>query len=147
MKALFLALTCAALLLTGCQSVENRIKEKQAVFDRLDPLAQSRIKQGLIEIGYTTDMVYMALGKANEVKETTTASGKETTWVYLTYWQEYQGTRIVGHRRIVYFDAKANAYRVYYEPVQQSIYTEHVQDKTRVYFKDGKVTAIEQSKD
>jgi hypothetical protein len=147
MKLPFLLILIAtACLITGCQSVDHRIKENQALFDRLDPLIQSRIKQGLIAVGDTPDMVYIALGKPSEVKETTTASGKETTWIYLNYWQEYQGTQIVGHRRIVYFDAKANAYRVYFEPIEQSIYTEHVQDKTRVYFKDGKVSALEQSK-
>ncbi len=146
MKTIFLLLASAALFLSGCQTVDTRIKEKQAAFDRLDPVAQARVKQGLIEVGYTTDMVYIALGQPSETKETTTANGKETTWIYLTRYDEYQGTQLVGHRRIVYFDPRVNAYRVYYEPSYANVYSEKVEDKTRVYFKDGKVTAIEQSK-
>ncbi len=147
MKPLLLALAATALLLTGCQTVDHRIKENQAVFDGLDPAVQSRLKQGLIEVGYTTDMVYIALGRPGETKETTTANGKETTWIYVARWDEYQGTQYVGHRRIVYYDPQVKAYRVYYEPVRANVYAERVEDRTRVYFKDGKVTAIEQTKD
>lgn len=78
--ASLLALTC-----TGCgtNAVTARIQEKAAVFARLTPAQQEQIKHGGIEPGYTQDMVYMALGQPNKI--TTSANGRDTTWVYKNY--------------------------------------------------------------
>ncbi len=65
MKTRLLALLCGATalaLLAGCQTVDTRIKEKPEVFASLDKAVQDKIKQGIIEIGYTPDMVWLALG-------------------------------------------------------------------------------------
>jgi len=142
-----LALLGFALFVSGCSTVDNRIKEKSAVFASLDPQAQARLKQGLIDIGYTMDMVYIALGKPDEVREKTSVKGQNTTWIFKNYWQEYQGSTVVGYHRYVYYDATAKAYRVYYEPVRTEIYRARSEERTRVTFVDGHVTAIEQAKD
>ena len=136
-----------ALLVSSCSTVDNRIKEKSAVFASLDPQAQARLKQGMIDVGYTMDMVYIALGKPDEVRDKTTAKGRETTWIFKNYWQEYQGSAVVGYHRYVYYDPTAKAYRVYYEPVRTEVYRERTEERTRVSFVDGHVTAIEQAKD
>ena len=144
----FLSALAALLLLAlaGCSTVQSRIEEKQHVFNTLDPQTQSRIKQGLVDIGYTTDMVYMAMGKPDEVRDRVNQDGRETTWIYNAYWQQYEGSRTVGYRRHVYFDRVARAYRVYHEPVQADLYSDQVEERTRVVFKDGVVAAIEQMK-
>jgi len=142
-----LALLGLALLASSCSTVDNRIKEKSAVFASLDPQAQARLKQGMIDVGYTMDMVYIALGKADEVREKTTDKGRSTTWIFKNYWQEYQGSTVVGYHRYVYYDATIKAYRVYYEPVRTEIYRERSEEHTRVSFVDGHVTTIEQAKD
>ena len=142
-----LGLLGLALFVSSCSTVDNRIKEKSAVFASLDPQAQARLKQGIIDIGYTMDMVYIALGKPDEVREKTTEKGKDTTWIFKNYWQDYQGSTVVGYHRYVYYDPTAKAYRVYYEPVRTEIYRERSEERTRVSFVDGHVTAIEQAKD
>jgi hypothetical protein len=148
MKTISCVLFAATLaVLCGCSTVKSRIQEKQHVFNNLDPQTQSKIQQGIIDIGYSTDMVYMAMGKPDQVRESTTAQGQETRWIYNTYWQQYEGSRMVGYRRHVYFDPVARAYRVYFEPVRQEIYSEHQEERTRVIFQNGRVTAIEQYKD
>jgi outer membrane protein assembly factor BamE (lipoprotein component of BamABCDE complex) len=144
---LLLATLSALVALSGCSTVKSRIEEKSAVFNALDPQTQARIKQGIVDVGFTPDMVYIALGKPDETKESVTANGRETTWIYNEYWQEYQGSRLVGYRRNVYYDPVARAYRVYYEPVEAAVYRNRVEQKIRVMFKDGKVSAIEQAKD
>ena len=146
MKTLAIILGVLGLVLGGCSTVKSRIQEKSAVFASLDPQTQSRIRQGLIDVGYTFDMVYMALGKPDEVRDRQTTDGKNTTWIYNTYWQEYEGSRVVGYRRFVYFDPILKSYRVYIEPVRQELYSEHVEDRTRVHFKDGHVESIETAK-
>jgi hypothetical protein len=138
----------AALLLAlaGCNTIDHRINEKQAVFDRLDPQTQFRIRQGMIAVGYTEDMVYMALGRPDAVRQRTTAKGDETTWIYNTYDEEYEGVAPAGYRRIVFFDPGSREYHVVYEPVNAPVYSEHVEDNIRVTFANGRVAAIEQKK-
>lgn len=146
-KLLLFSICLCALALSACNTVKSRIEEKSALFNSLDPQTQAKIKQGLVDVGYTTDMVYIAMGKPDEMKDRTTADGHETTWVYNSYWQEYQGSRLMGYRRFVYFDPRVRAYRVYFEPVRADIYQDRVEEKTRVNFKDGHVTSIETAKE
>lgn len=134
------------LALSGCSTVQSRIEENQAVFNSLDPKAQSNIRQGVIDIGYTMTMVYMALGRADNAKESTSKEGTLTTWIYNSYYQDYEGSRFVGYRRQVYFDPQIRAYRVYLIPVHAEVYSERTEENTRVIFKNGNVTAIEQAK-
>lgn len=147
MKRIFLIVAALAVLgLAGCSTVRSRIQEKQHVFNTLDPQTQAKIQQGLVDLGYTTDMVYMAMGRPDETRDQVTNQGHETTWIYNNYWQQYEGSRLVGYRRHVYYDQIARAYRVYYYPIRQEIYSERTEERTRVIFKDGRVAAIEQAK-
>lgn len=146
-KLILMTLAAATLALGGCNTVKTRIEEKSAVFNSLDPQTQARIRQGLVDVGYTTDMVYIAMGKPDEVKDRVTADGHETTWIYNSYWQEYEGTRVVGFHRSVYYDPRARAYRVYFEPVRTDLYRDRAEQRTRIFFKDDHVTSIEAAKD
>jgi len=133
--------------LTGCQSVDDRIKQKPEVFAGLDTATQDKIKQGIIDLGYTEDMVYLALGAPDQKRESVTAAGKSVTWIYNTYYTRYDGTQMVGYHRRVYFDPYLRSYRVYYQPAFVETYRDEKEERIRVVFKDGKVTVIEQSKD
>ena len=134
------------LALASCNTIDSRISEKQAVFDRLDPQVQAKIRQGIVEVGYTEDMVYIALGRPDARHQKVTAKGDETTWVYKTYYEQYEGIAHVGYRRIVFFDPGTRVYHVYYEPVSEPVYSEHEEDNIRVTFVNGKVASIEQNK-
>jgi hypothetical protein len=148
MKTSFTFLVClAGLVLAGCSTVQSRIEEKSAVFNALPADQQARIQQGLVDVGYTQDMVYIAMGKADRVVERSTGSGTETVWIYNSYYQEYQGTAFAGYRRSVYYDQRIKAYRVFYEPVRADVYRDRVEEVARVIFKDGKVSSIEQVKE
>jgi len=145
MKAfLIFLLSCSALLLVGCNTVSKRIEEKSAVFNTLDSETQTRLKQSIIKVGDTTDMVYIALGHPNRIRNKTTSTGSDETWIYTMYWQEYEGPHVVGYRRHAYRDG--NEWRIYYEPLREDLYRDRVEEFMRVIFKDGKVTAIEQTK-
>jgi hypothetical protein len=149
MKPLVSTLLVAAVLgfLAGCQTVDDRIKEKPDVFAQLDVATQDKIKQGIIEIGYTEDMVYLALGKPDRTRESVSGGGRTTTWIYSTYYERYDGTRFAGYYRTVYYDPYLRAYRVYYRPVYADTYRQQSEDRIRVTFKDGKATVIEQTKE
>ncbi|HET7537400.1 MAG TPA: hypothetical protein VFJ90_13155 [Candidatus Didemnitutus sp.] len=143
----FLALPLLAALLAaaGCESVSSRIKEKPDVYASLDPATQNKIKQGIIDIGYSEDMVYLALGKPDERHEQVNQAGRQVTWIYNTYYERYDGTHFAGYYRQVYFDPVLHTYRVYYHPAYADAYTEEKEARIQVTFKDGRTTAIEQS--
>ena len=133
--------------LTGCQTVDSRIKEKPDVFAQLDPATKDKVKQGIIELGYSEDVVYLALGTPDQKRESVSATGKSITWIYNTYYNRYDGGFYAGYHRSVYFDPYLRAYRMYYRPVFADTYIQEKEERIRVVFKDGKVTVIEQTKD
>jgi hypothetical protein len=144
-----LRLVGAALLLltvTGCNTFERRAQERAATFNQLDAPTRERLKQREIFVGDTFDMVYIALGAPDEKRERVTAEGSETTWIFNQYWQEYHGDRLVGYQRYVVYNPRTRSYIVYYEPVRRSIYSERVEERLRVFFRNGQVTAIEQAR-
>ena len=51
-----------ALLLAGCATPEKRIQQNQDLFDSFPVAAQARIRGGQIDLGFTPDMVRIALG-------------------------------------------------------------------------------------
>ena len=81
-----LAALVAALLVGGCDTgggTSSRIAEKSVVYNNLAPWQQRDIQDGVVSIGGSTDMVYMALGKPSKI--VTSANGTETTWTYTNY--------------------------------------------------------------
>jgi hypothetical protein len=145
MRKSFLLLVVAAVL-AGCSTFERRAEEKSATFNQLDDATRQRLKERDITIGDTQDMVYIALGVPDEKRDRISMDGSETTWIYNAYWQEYQGQALVGYRRHVVFDPGSRRYRVYYTPVEQSVYAEREEERIRVTFNSGKVTSVEQVK-
>ena len=90
MKSIFTfgAALVAAIMLTGCDAtsgVTARIQEKSAVFAQLTPEQKKNIEDGAIEYGYTTDMVYMALGKPSKVREKAAPEGTVLMWTFNNY--------------------------------------------------------------
>lgn len=132
--------------LAGCQTVESRIKEKPEVFASVDKATQDKIKQGIIELGFTEDLVYVALGQPDQKRETVNATGRTLTWIYNTYYDRYDGTGFAGYHRSVYYDPYLRAYRMYYRPVFADTYTQEKEERIRIVFENGKVTVIEQAK-
>lgn len=81
-----LAALAVILLVSSCDisGVNTRIQEKSVVFNNLEPWQQRDIQNGIVNVGYSTDMVYMALGKPSKI--VTSANGEETIWTYNNYY-------------------------------------------------------------
>jgi len=91
-------------LLIGCQSPRDaRIQANAAAFAELDPFTQNLIKQGLFDLGFTRDQVFMALGKPNKATSVETPEGLSETWVFKNF--------IAGDARNVKFGASSPAQR------------------------------------
>jgi hypothetical protein len=134
------------LALAGCSTIDSRIKEKPDAFASLDPATQAKTKQGIIELGFTTEAVYIALGQPSEIRNRHGKAGRETVWKYNSYYDRYEGSVHAGYRRFAYFDPQIRANRIYYEPVYAAVYSEQKDTYIRVIFEDGKITAIKQTK-
>ena len=145
---LFLSLAALAFtfLLAGCTTFEKRAEEKSAVFAALDEPARARLKAGRIELGDTTDMVYIALGTPGATHDQVTADGNAIVWIYHSHWQEYGGERVTGYRAVTTTASGSGTPTVIYQPVQESIYQDREEERLRLTLKDGKVTVIERPK-
>lgn len=143
----FVVLLLAVVLLGGCSTFEKRARQKADVFAALPPETQERLKNEAIRVGDTEDMVFIAMGKPDETKATTTADGATVTWIYNRYWQEYQGESYGGFVRRTVVDPKTGATNFYLEPISRPVYETRQQPVLRVTFAAGKVSVIEQPKE
>ena len=139
-------LLAVAVLATGCSTFQSRAKEKAGVFSALDAPTRARLKQGHLQLGDTMDMAYIALGEPDDTHDQLSADGRAVVWIYNHYWQEYSGERVAGYSPVSAPDPKTGVPTVFYEPVEQSVYQDHVEEALRVTFKNDKVTMIEQPK-
>jgi hypothetical protein len=73
-----------ALLVTGCETdgIASRTQEKAAVYATLKPWEKKYIDKGVVAVGFTPDMVYMAVGRPSEVKAQPDSDGKAELWTY-----------------------------------------------------------------
>ena len=73
-----------ALLLTGCESdnSSSRIQEKSAVYATLKPWQKKNIDKGIVAMGFSPDMVYMAIGNP----DTKQPEGTGEMWTYKHYY-------------------------------------------------------------
>jgi hypothetical protein len=141
-----LTLSCLVLLFGGCSTIPSRIEEKSAAFSALDADTQNKIRLGRVEVGYSPDLVYIALGTPDERLTKTTKTGTNETWIYNSYRQEYLGSTHTGYRQYVVIDPKTRQAVVIYEPVYSSVYRDRVDERIRINFKASQVESIEQVK-
>ncbi|HET7535846.1 MAG TPA: hypothetical protein VFJ90_05280 [Candidatus Didemnitutus sp.] len=72
-------------LLAACSTPDSRISQYQARFDTLPPDVQQKIRAGQVEVGYTQDMVFMALGEPDRKYTRQTELGATEVWVYMDH--------------------------------------------------------------
>ena len=141
-KLFLLPLCGAALLLGACSTINRRINEKGAVFYSLDSATQAKIEHGDVALGFSPDMVYMALGRPDAKHYRTTADGATETWLYGTY---YYDSAFIGYHRWGGWGPRG-FYRMYWEPVYAPYYTYPAGADTRVTFQGGKVVSIDHAR-
>jgi len=76
-------LTAGLVLAVGCSSPDSRIKSNQAAFDSWSYDVQSKVKTGQVAVGFTPEMVQMALGEPAGKSLRTTAEGTAEVWTYV----------------------------------------------------------------
>ena len=83
-----------ALLLAGCATPEKRIQQNQEVFDAFPVAVQARIRGGQIDLGFTPDMVRIALGEPHRQTLRRSADGETEIWFYFDSTRRYDRQRV-----------------------------------------------------
>jgi hypothetical protein len=131
-KRLFLVL--AALALAGCSTVDSRIAKNQPEFDSWPPAVQQKVRAKQVDLGFTMAQVFMALGDPDRKYTRTTAQGTTEVWAY----RDDRPTFSFG----LGFGS-AGGSSAYGAGVGVTTGGDRYDDKLRVIFANGKVTALE----
>lgn len=83
MKTISALFALAALVVcAGCSTVESRVARHRASFDTWPPPVQQQVAAGQINIGFSPEMVRVALGDPDYVYARTTQTGSSEVWSY-----------------------------------------------------------------
>lgn len=83
MKSLHLLLAGTLVALaSACSTPESRVRKNEAAFASWPAAVQENVRAGKVEVGYTQDMVRVALGDPDRQSSRTTASGTADVWIY-----------------------------------------------------------------
>ncbi len=138
------ALSVGVLLLAACATPESRIRQNQALFDSYPAEIQELIRAGEIDIGFTEEMVEMALGKPDRKYSRRTAEETVTLWGYTDHYTQTRREMVDGRFRVR--DSRSGHIHYVHDSVWVEVPTYHEYDRFRVEFDaDGRVRAIEQT--
>ena len=138
LKIVFLSAMMA--MLSACSTPESRINQNPTLFATFPPDAQAKIRKGQIDIGYTRDMVQMALDKPSRTYTRLTDSGMTEVWAYTETYTTTSRQLISGTFRV---RDRQGFYRDVEDQVWADVPQEHEVEKLRVEFVNGVVKAIE----
>ncbi len=78
-----LILSLGVLLVAGCATPqEARIRERPDVFGSLTPGQRKMVQAGKVRVGFTEDMVYLALGRPEKVDQKPCGTNGNEDWIY-----------------------------------------------------------------
>jgi len=136
----FMLLVACLLLVAGCASPEYRIKKNPDMFASFPPEVQELVRKGEIALGFTPDMVSMALGAPNRIYNRQSTTGSVDVW-------SYTSTRTSTDRQRVQTDIRYRDDRGRYRTATDWVWVDVARDteyeRLRVEFVEGKVTAID----
>jgi hypothetical protein len=128
---------CLAALLAACSTPDSRISGNQAAFDRFPADVQQKLRAGQIEIGYTQEMVRIALGEPARQFTHKSEQGDSDLWVYHDEGPRFSfGVGVGSGGRHSGVGGGLAMSTGGYDP----------DEKMRVEFREGKVSAIEIAK-
>ena len=129
----FFALLLFALL-AACSSPDSRIAGDRSAFDKLPAEVQQKIRAGQVDIGFTPEMVRLALGEPDRKFTRKTGAGDLEVWGYHDNTPQFSlGLGIGGGGRHSSVGGGMEMSTGGYDP----------EEKTRVEFQNGHVTAVE----
>lgn len=129
-----LPLLAAALLIAACSSPASRIEDSKSAYDSFPPEVQQKLAAGKVDIGYSKDQALIALGEPRRRYNRTSTTGSEEVWSYSSKAGPSFGFGLgLG-------GGSSNVGG----GIGLSTYGNNADEKMRIVFVDGKVTAIEE---
>ncbi len=125
-----------AICLSGC------VTPKPTTATTLEPKIQAKVKRGIVEPGYTPEMVYLALGKPTSPKDNLVDATRDGTWVYENFVQNERDFIKAGFRRRVVFDPVKRSDVIVTEPVDPRLFPNLQPHSLHITFRDGRVSEI-----
>lgn len=126
-----------SLLAAACAGPEYRIKREPRVFASFPAEAQEKVRAGHVDIGFTPEMVRLAIGPPDRKYKRRTSQGDEEVWAYTG---PPEGGPGVG-TGLVFGAGGGGAVGLYGIGAHVG---DHGIEKRRVIFLGGKVAAIEE---
>jgi len=134
----FFSLAVGLMLLTACNTPESRIAKQPELFNRLTPEQQQMIKEGRVGIGFDADMVKLALGDPDRIRERVDANGRSEVWLYINY-EASDGA-------ILYRGWYHRGWGGPFYPYYLDIPGRRERSRDEVVFRDGRVVSDEQDR-
>ncbi len=120
--------------LIGCAGTpSDRVAKKQALYDGWPVAVQAKVKAGQVDVGFTPDQVWVALGEPDRKYTRTTAKGTAEIWAYLEQSPRFSIGLGVGGGSF------GGGVAISDRPA-------HDDERQRVIFENGLVSAIESTK-
>lgn len=130
----FLCLASVVFLAACSTTPEQRIAKNTALFDTFPPQVRQKIRAGEVELGYTPDMVRLALGDPSRVFSRQTETGTAELWIYHDKGPRFSiGVGVGTYGRHSAGSVGVSTSTGGYDP----------EEKMRVEFREGRVSAVE----
>ncbi len=125
----------AAAFLSACSSTpDSRITKSESAFNQYPADVQQKIRAGEVDIGFTPEMVHLALGEPSREFNRQTETGTVELWVYHDKGPRFSfGIGVGSFGRHSATSVGVSTSTGGYDP----------EEKMRVEFRDGRVTAVE----
>lgn len=144
MKHLSPTLPLLLLLLCGCLSqselIQKRIRQKQVAFDAYPAETQQRLGEGIVLVGDSEDMVWIAFGPPSRKYTRILEGGTNTLWSYADYETRYSS---IPQSTVVYYVHPRHGLVPAFGTRWASTSETTIVERRRVEFKGDAVFAIE----
>lgn len=142
-RPLLIALALGLLASAGCTTTGSRFRAYPATAAALDEKTRAKIQRGVVEPGYTPEMVYLALGKPTTPADGLATTTRDGTWVYENFHRNERDFVRAGFRRRVVFDPVRRGDVVVTEPVDPRLYPSLRPHSVHITFRDGHVVEVQ----
>lgn len=126
-----------ALLLAGCAT-----SNKPTTATTLEPDIRKKVERGIVEPGFTPEMVYLALGKPSEPASALVDATRDGTWIYHDFKRDDRDFIRAGFRRRVVFDPVKRSDVIVTEPIDPRLFPNLREHSLHVTFREGRVVEI-----
>jgi hypothetical protein len=133
--------------LGGCSTAARRSSQTPTTATKLEPEIRAKVDKGVIEPGFTPEMVYLALGKPSVPTEGLADATVNGTWVYRDFQRNDRDLVRPGFRRRVVYDSAKHADVIVTEPVDRKAFPDLEARSLNVVFRDGRVVDIQRVAD